>query len=123
MLSPHGQDSHHGVEEELGGRQSGVETVFDESFGRRNLRVSLEVRQGPILEPVGDSLPVQGLLADASDHLGDVDERTLRPGNRETMIDPKGFHDTRSRIGSIEEATEYLTLDSNPTRYYDGGSG
>ena len=44
---------------------------------RRCLTFPGEMRQGPILEPIRDSLPADGLLTHAGYHLRDVDERTL----------------------------------------------
>ena len=69
------------MKEELRRRESGVEAVLDEALRSRNFRVALEVRQSSVLEAVGNSLAVQSLLADTGDHLGDVDERTLRAEN------------------------------------------
>ena len=40
--------------------------------------MSAEVGEGAVLEPVGDTLPVDGLLAHAGNHLRDVDEGTCR---------------------------------------------
>lgn len=71
-------ESYHGVKEKLRWRQTGIETVFDESFSRRNLRVPFKVRQGSILETVGNAFTVEGLLTHAGNHLRDVDERTFR---------------------------------------------
>ena len=40
--------------------------------------MSAEVGEGAVLEPVGDTLPVDGLLAHAGNHLRDVDEGPCR---------------------------------------------
>ena len=69
---------HHGVKKELCRRETRIETVFDESLCRRNLRVPFKVRQGSILETIRNAFTVQGLLTHAGNHLRDVDERTFR---------------------------------------------
>ena len=67
----------HGVKKELSGRESRIEAVGDETFGSRELRISLEVRQTPIFKTIWDTLAVQGLLAHTRNHLRDIDEGTL----------------------------------------------
>ena len=60
--------------------------------------MSLEVGQGPVLEPVGYPLAVDGLLADAGDHLGDVDEGPLGSGEGH---DEGGVGLVQGRLGSL----------------------
>jgi hypothetical protein len=72
------QEAYHGVKKELCRCKTRVETVFNESFRCRNLRVSFKVGQGSILKTVGNAFTVQGLLTHTSNHLRDVDERTFR---------------------------------------------
>ena len=69
--------SAHCMKEELCRGQTRVETVFDKTFGGRNLAMSLKMGQCSVLKSIGDSFAVDGLLSDTSDHLGDVDERAF----------------------------------------------
>lgn len=64
------------VEQELGGSKTGEETVTDETLRRRVLRLLAEVRQGTVLETVGDTVTGNNLLSDKGNHLRDVDTRT-----------------------------------------------
>ena len=45
---------------------------------KEKLTVAMEVRQGSVFKPIGNSLARYGLLTDASDHLRDVDEGTCQ---------------------------------------------
>jgi hypothetical protein len=65
-----------GVEEELCGRETGEETVADESLRWRVLGLLSEVGQGAVLETIGDTATRDNLLTDTGDHLGDVDDGT-----------------------------------------------
>ena len=67
----------HGVEEELVGREAVVEAVLDKALCRGVLGVDGEVGEGPADEAVGDAGAADDLLADAGDHLADVDGGAL----------------------------------------------
>ena len=70
----------HGVEEELAGCEADEVGVLDETFGLRRVVVLDEVRQGAMLEAEGYALALDVLLADAGDHLRDVDLGALGAG-------------------------------------------
>lgn len=67
----------HSVEEELVGREAVVEAVLDKAFSRGVLGVDGEVGESPADEAVGDARATDDLLADAGDHLADVDGGAL----------------------------------------------
>ena len=54
----------HSMEEEFRRGQPCVKAVDDEALGGGNLGVALKVRQGAILEAVGDALATDGLVLD-----------------------------------------------------------
>ena len=62
----------HGVEEELVRRQALEERVLDKAPADGAVVVLGKVRQGSVVEAVGDALAVDGLLAETGDHLHEV---------------------------------------------------
>ena len=59
----------HGVEEELGGGEPGVEAVSDETLGVWYHTIPREMREGPGLKAIRSPLTVDSLLSDTRDHL------------------------------------------------------
>lgn len=62
-----------GVEQELGRREAGKETISDESAGAGLAILLRKVGERPVLEAVADTGSRNNLLTDAGDHLCDVD--------------------------------------------------
>src|SRR5208337_3485465 len=69
------------VEEELGRVEAAFVAVLDEPVGIRAPVTLLEVREGPVVITTDDTLTTDGLLADTTGHLGQVQHRTTGTGD------------------------------------------
>jgi len=113
----------HRVEEELLRGEAAQVRVLDEAARLGPIVVLGEVRQRPVEEAVRDALALDVLLADAGDHLRDVDEGPLRAGG-DHVLDVVGLLERLLRRGArlVARLVEHL-VDVVLKRLEDGAAG
>src|SRR5205823_6464484 len=114
----------HRVEEVFRRMEAALVRRLDEAFRLRSEVSFLEVREGAVPISAAEPLPTDGLLADRSRHLGEVQHRAARPGARHdhrAVLDPEVLaRDLSREVSRPAEDLHRLDLErflEGPTRH------